>query len=234
MSRILSAITTVLALNFLVVAGVVGWMVQTKRLDREKVQAIRELLFPPAPAPATQPSEPEKPGEPKIPPLLRLETLLAEQTGRTTAEQVEHVQRTFDERMALLDRQARELETLKTQVEQARQSVRREKMELEAREARLREDSQAAEQAASDRGFADSLNLYNSMPSKQVKEIFKSLDDATIVRYLQSMQPRQASKIIKEFKSPDELERITRVMERMRASGTPSTQPSGTASLDRT
>jgi Mg/Co/Ni transporter MgtE len=71
---------------------------------------------------------------------------------------------------------------------------------------------------AQDKGFQDSLQLYNSMPAKQVKAVFMGLDDETVVNYLQSMQPRRASMIIKEFKTPDELSRIARVLEIMRQS----------------
>jgi hypothetical protein len=54
------------------------------------------------------------------------------------------------------------------------------------------------------------------MPGKQVKTIFMTLDDETIQQYLQTMQPRSAGRIIKEFKSPEETARIQKVLERMR------------------
>jgi hypothetical protein len=69
---------------------------------------------------------------------------------------------------------------------------------------------------ADDKGFQDSLALYNTMPGKQVKTIFMSLDDATVQQYLQSMTPRSAGRIVKEFKTPEETARIERVLERMR------------------
>jgi hypothetical protein len=73
-----------------------------------------------------------------------------------------------------------------------------------------------AARLATDKGFQDSLALYNTMPAKQVKQVFASLDDATVVRYLQNMQPRRAAQIVKEFKTPDEVQRIQRVLESMR------------------
>jgi hypothetical protein len=54
------------------------------------------------------------------------------------------------------------------------------------------------------------------MPAKQVKTVFMTLDDETVRNYLRAMQPRQASKIIKEFKTPEETARVQRVMEQMR------------------
>jgi hypothetical protein len=75
---------------------------------------------------------------------------------------------------------------------------------------------QQATKLETDKGFQDSLALYNSMPGKQVKTIFMSLDDATIKQYLQAMPPRNATRIIKEFKTPEEVARIQKVMESMR------------------
>jgi len=46
--------------------------------------------------------------------------------------------------------------------------------------------------------------------------VFFGLEDDTVMRYLQAMQPRTASKIIKEFKTPEELARIATVLERIR------------------
>lgn len=65
------------------------------------------------------------------------------------------------------------------------------------------------------------------MTARQVKSIFVNMDDATMVRYLQAMQPRTAAKIAKEFKTPDETERFRRVMDKIRLgpSSDPSTQP---------
>src|SRR5439155_15931204 len=69
---------------------------------------------------------------------------------------------------------------------------------------------------ANDKGFQDSLARYQAMPGKQVKQIFMTLDDDTVMNYLQTMEPRAAARIIKEFKAPDEVQRIQKVLEKMR------------------
>ena len=60
---------------------------------------------------------------------------------------------------------------------------------------------------------------------KQVKQVFMTLDDATVMSYLQAMEPRAAARIMKEIKSPEELRRIQTIMERMRQA-TPAAAPS--------
>ena len=61
MKRLFNVLVITLALNFLAVAGFVGWLHQTGRLDRARALANRDILFPkpaavvattqPAPAP---------------------------------------------------------------------------------------------------------------------------------------------------------------------------------------
>ena len=218
-----NAVVLALALNFLLLAGAVGWLFQSHRLDKAKVAAIREMLFPPpapeAPAtqPATQPAEPE--------PLVRLEELLAQQAGRPAAEQAEFIRRTFDGQNAQLDRRRREVEALRDLVEAGQAQLRRDRAALEAEKDELAARAQEAAALAADQGFQDSLKLYKTMPAKQVKQVFMSLDEDVVVRYLRAMEPRMAAKVVKEFKTPQEVERVQRILEKMRLAQ-PATAPS--------
>jgi hypothetical protein len=62
------------------------------------------------------------------------------------------------------------------------------------------------------------LQLYQSLPSAQVKKLFLSMEDDLVARYLQAMPTRQASKIIKEFETPEETVRLQAILERIRKS----------------
>ncbi|HVT89475.1 MAG TPA: hypothetical protein VHD56_11525, partial [Tepidisphaeraceae bacterium] len=58
MKKLLTVVILTLALNFLAVAGGVGWLYQSGKLDRTKVAAIKDILFPkPVDQPTTQPAE---------------------------------------------------------------------------------------------------------------------------------------------------------------------------------
>ena len=215
MKKLGGVIMMTLALNFLAAAGGIAYLFQSGKLDRAKVVSIKELVFaPPAGAAATtQPTT-----QPTTKPTNSLEELLAKASGRTAGEQVEFIQRSFDAQMALLDRRQRELADLQRQVDLAKQQMERDRAALEKGRVELASQQQLASKLATDKGFQDSLLLYNTMPSKQVKTIFMTLDDATMRQYLQAMQPRVAARIIKEFKAPDEVTRIQKVMEAMRTS----------------
>ena len=90
MKAVINVVVTMLAINFLAVVGAAGWMWKSGHLDKERAQAVKELLFPPPPPPpvteeaATRPST--RPGEGDLA-MLRLDELLASQKGvRTAAE----------------------------------------------------------------------------------------------------------------------------------------------------
>jgi hypothetical protein len=222
MKKLATVFMLMLAINFLAVAGGVGWLWNSKHLDRTKVTAIKEILFPPPTTePATQPSVAT---DATTQPTLRLEELLAKESGHSATDQMEFIQRTFDTEMAQMDRRQRELEDLKRQTDLAQDQLTRDRTAMETDRQALDAAKQQEASLASDKGFQDSLLLYNTMNSKQVKNIFLGLDDATIMNYLRAMQPRTAAKVIKEFKTTDETDRIQRILERMRQS-TPTTAP---------
>jgi len=211
MKKLFSALAFVLALNFVAALGGIGYLFKEGKLDREKVTAIKQIIFPPATQPTTQPVE-----FVATPSAMKLEELLAQHAGRPPAEQLEHIRASFDSQMTQLERSVREFQSLKQQVEDAQRKVEKDRAEVEARAKTLDAREKQAEKLASDKGFQDALAMYSSLPSKQVKTIFMGLDDATVVQFLQAMEPRAAAKITKEFRSPEEAQRLAKLLERMR------------------
>ena len=213
MKKVGSILIMVLALNFLAVAGGVGWLYQGGRLSRANVDGIKEILFP-KPAlvvAATQPAT-----QPATRPILRIDELLAQQAGRPATEQVEFIQRAFDGQQAMLDRRHRDLMALRAGIDKDAEALARERAALELERTALKAQKEEAERLAADKGFQDTLERYQAMSTKQVKTIFMTLDDRTVMQYLQTMEPRVAARIIKEFSSPEENGRIQRILEMMR------------------
>ncbi len=231
MKNLLNVLVVTLALNFLALAGGIGWLFKTGRLDKPRIAEIKKIVFPaPAPPPppppaATQPA----PDEATTQPFLKLETLLAEQAGLPVGQQVEFVRQTFDAKMAEVDRRQRELLALKDQVERAQAQLDNGRKELLTAQERVAAREQEEARLASDKGFQESLQLYNSMSGRQVKKIFVALDDDTVVRYLTAMEPRTAAKIVKEFKTPEEVDRAQRILEKMRQAKPAAPAPTATA-----
>lgn len=214
MKKLVTIIVLTLAINFIAAAGGIGYLFQSGKLDREKVLAIKDIVFAqPTTAPSTQPSEESAA---TTQPINSLDALLAKASGRTAGEQVEFIQRSFDAQMAILDRRQRELIDLQRQIDLAKGQMERDRTTLAKGQTDLSSQQEQAKKLATDKGFQDSLQLYKTMPSKQVKTIFMTLDDATMRQYLQAMEPRAAARIMKEFKTPDEVARVQKVMEAMR------------------
>ncbi len=212
MKKIFSVAVLTLAMNFLAVASAVGWLFQSGRVDKGKLKEIKEIVMR---GPATQPSA-AKPGPATRKSLLDFDEMLSKGTDRSASDQVDFVQRAFGDQMLELDRRQRELADLKRQVDLANQKLAADRQQFEKDKQALASREQEADRLQTDKGFQDSLQLYNSMPSKQVKTIFMTLDEQTVQQYLEAMPPRNAGKIIKEFKTPQETAFIQKVLERMR------------------
>jgi len=218
MKRLWDVLVLTLAVNFLALAGLIGWLYQGGHLDKQRIASVKEILFPPPAAPTTQPSI-----DPTTRPVLQLDELLARHSNMSAGEQVDFIRQTFDTNMAQLDRRARELSDLQAQIDLANAKLISDRAALDADRKKLTDDQDKARKLASDQGFQDSLNLYNTMPSKQVKTIFMTLNDDAVLQYMQAMDSRTAGKVIKEFKTPEETERVQRILERMRK-GEPTTR----------
>jgi flagellar motility protein MotE (MotC chaperone) len=223
MKKLLNVLAYALALNFLAAVGGAGYLWRTGHLDRGRATAIKAILFPVPPPvtvatgdmPATQPS-------------TEFDDMLKKAAGLTAEEQVQFLQNSFDSRMAELDLRQRQLADQQRQIDFGRQRLETDRTALDAEKQKFETTQQQLANQANDQGFQDSLTLYSNMPAKQVKAIFLGLDDDIVMRYLEAMPPRSASKIIKEFKTPDETDRIQKVLERMRTenAGGATTEPS--------
>lgn len=212
MKKLFQVIALTLAANFLALGGGVWWLYRQGRLGPQQVKAIKEILFPPA----TDNGPSTRPDGPTTQPSEKLEELLQKYAGRPPAEQLEFIQRSFDSRMTQLEREKQVLVDWQHRLDQLGKQLADDRAALDAEKAKLKQQQEEAQRAATDKGFQDSLELYQTLPAKQVKTIFMGLTDKTIIQYLEAMDRGQAGKIIKEFKSPEEIERVKKVLELMR------------------
>ena len=163
MKKLVDLVALVLAINFLAIAGLAGWLVKTHHVDHDRAMAIKNILFPP---PSTEPTS-QPVADATTQPAMRLDELVARQSGRTAAEQVDFIQHTFDAQMAQLDRREREVRDLERQVDLAKVQMARDRAALEAEKTDLKSQQDAAAKLATDQGFQDALNRYIAMPPKR-------------------------------------------------------------------
>lgn len=217
MKKILTVIALALALNFLAAVGGVGFLWRSGHLDKVRIKAIQAILFPP---PTTQPAETASATTQPANAALSLDELVQKAAGMTVQEQIEYIQKSFDSRLAELDLHQRELTDQQREVDLARQKMAAERAQVDADKKALADAQQQAAQQASDQGFQDTLAMYNAMQPPKVKDIFMTLKQDVVARYLDAMDSGKAAKIIKEFKSPQEMDRIQKVLEEIRQSKT--------------
>jgi hypothetical protein len=220
MKRLWDVLAGVLALNFLVIIGLAAWLRGSGRLNRDRIDQIKLVLFPPAApeAPTTQPSDPT------TRPTMILEALLAHKSNLPAGQQVDFVQKTFDQRQYELEQKDQLLGQRQAQLDLVQQKLTDDRTTFEAERKAFQDQQAQAAKLASDAGFQKSLDLYNAMQPKQVKAVFAGLDDDVVKDYFAAMDPLAVKKIIAEFKSPDETARVEKIMEKIRK-GEPTSRP---------
>ncbi len=214
--KLLSVVVLVLAINFLFAAGGVGFLVATGKLDKEKVHAIREILTPATQPATSQPSTQPAQELPPQTPSMRLDDAVSKAMGKRAGEQIELQQISFDLQNSGIERRMREIEDQQRMLDQAKADFEKQRKDLLATEARLKAAEEKQKKLDADKGFQETLAIYQALPAKKTKEIFLTLDDDTVVRYLQAMEPDMVGGILKEFKRPEEVSRAQTLLEKMR------------------
>ena len=217
--KLATVVVLLLALNCLAIIAGVGTLIARGNLDRARARDVAKLLFPKSPDAATQPTTAPSAA---TQPLLRFDDLLAQQAGKTATQQVQFLRETFDGLSAQFDRQHRDLMDLKRQVDLAQAQLTRDREAVAAREKTIADRERAATAAATDAGFQRTMDIYDTMTPRTLKDVFAKQDDALVARYLQSMEPKRVSNILKEFKSPDEQVRANALLERLRTADVPA------------
>ena len=205
-----------LALNFIAIAGGIAYLFSAGKLDQEKVRAVGKIVFPdpvPATQPATQPADSETRTDD---PLFKIDELLNAQAGKTAAEQVQVVRDAYEKLATQLDRQRREVVDLRRQVDVAQAQVVSDRAALAERAASFDAKVAARQKQNADAGFQRTMQIYDEMKPRQLKDLLSKMDDATMVRYLQAMDPSRVSRIVNEFTAPEEKDRARRLLDQMR------------------
>jgi MgtE intracellular N domain len=230
MKKLLSLISLVCVLNILAIGGVIGFLCGTGRLDKAKAQTITDILKKPGtpvgfrekindlllPAQTTQPTT----GPASTGPALAAEGSILREDDVPPASAEERiiflrmVQEEERLRMEAIEQDLRNRQDLlvkkQAQLEEAQANLDRDK-------AALQEQVTAASSTNDDAGFQKTMALFEELKPNQIKDLIRPMGTEEAARYLAAMEPDQAAKIIGEFKTAEEKEFVTGVMERLRA-----------------
>jgi len=188
MKRLYHMLALLALVNLFAVAGLIGFLFATGRLNAERVEQIAIVLrgeFPEPEVAVTAAAEPEAPPEASQAEIARLRAkqeyygLLAERHKREIEDRRSLAQATQVETMRLLE-----------EIEEKRKAFKAERTET------LEEERQA--------GFEKELELFAKMDPGMAKDLLKARKDADVVRLLSEMDVNRAKKIIDTCKKKEE------------------------------
>ncbi len=201
MIRKLWDIVSILAVaNILAMGVLVLVLAMTGGLSANKLRLVRDVIG----------------GRPLPVPEAPTQGAAADGSDLATAGQMIAREQTQTQILQLqIDQQLRELKDFQLQLDQKRDA-------LDARIAQLEQDRRywlaqrdAENTLLESEGFRKTLAIYEAMPPDQAKDLFMTLDDAEVVRFLSAMDERKAAKIAKAFTTDVEKVRLRKVLERM-------------------
>ncbi|MBI1369513.1 MAG: hypothetical protein GC162_12775 [Planctomycetes bacterium] len=211
-------------LHILGALGFVGYMVATDRVNRERLEAVRAVFEKTIAQAAADAKEQAKVDEAAAEQAQRIAALEGKNAGpETVSQKLEGEQERNEITLRQLERTRQEVESLQRSLQLAQQRVEGQYNELLKEKQTLQKRLAQIEQQRNDEGFKKTVELYETLPPKQVKEMFVKLmsegGGEHVVAFLEAMQPRKAAGVLKEFKTPEEVAKAVQLTEQLRARG---------------
>ncbi len=242
MKKIVSIINMVAVLTVLVLAGLALFLVGTDRLDKEKMQTMLDLVrHPGTPAGLRQQVyevfEPAPAATSTAPATTKAAPLDIEgPVAASSQERLEYTRQAMEHERLRLEHEAQELQHRQQLLDQKRALIDTKLTELDLQKKTFEAEVGNKQNQAKKSAFDTSLDLYNELKPKQVKDLFISLSPDAAAEFFKAMEPSRAGKIIAEFKAPEEKAYIAGVLDKIRAgatSGTPNaSDPSAPSPAD--
>ncbi len=193
-------------IHLFAIAGLVGYLFASGRLNAERVNQMAMVLrgeFP-KPQPASQPASAPAPPEPSRAEIERLRS------------QREYYELVAERHQRELDDRRRVNQTIQLNVSREMEAIERQKAELAERIRKL------AEQSGQD-GFAQVVEMYSSMDPVKAKELLyrSSISRNSVVEaatILSRMDENRSKKIFNACKTPGELEWVQRILAQIQQS----------------
>jgi hypothetical protein len=225
LSKAFNAVSSLALATVLALATFVGYLVGTHRLTGPRLESIAGVLrgeLDTLPKAAAAPESSAPTSAPAEMPRVCTEEMLKSQRKRQRLE------------MLATERAARDLDAQRRLLEQVLQHVMQEQERLAREKLEFAKQREKVQQVARDEGFQKELELVADLAPRQAKEHVLRLwrkQPADAVRLLTAMDEGQARKILEQFKSADELQIQTDLLEQIRLQGTEGhANASGTSS----
>lgn len=221
MRTLFTAFILVLLVNALALGGLAGWLGATGRLSKDRVREAAEVFNNTIEEQAALEAEAQKAEQEALElaeQALRLQQVAG---GPVTPEaRLASIQRVDDTQRALIEKRKTEVEALQRQLSTQRKLIEDRLAELERKQKAFDEAVAAQVEQMKDEDFRQAIAMLEGIPAKQAKAVLQQLlkqgDDEQVVSYLYAMEERKASKVLTEFKQPNEVAQAADLIEQLR------------------
>lgn len=224
MRAVWTVISVVLLINTLALAGLVGWLHRTGRLDRQRVHRVRDMFSMTIEEEKQQKlmaQQLEQDSRQQAMEIARLESV--SDGPVTLADRLEAEQRGDELAVQRIERLRRDIADMRRQLTLAQQQLDKKNQELAAQQRAFEEAVRAQTQLQEDADFQQTVRMFGQVKPAQAKQMFQELirqgKKSQVVEYLAAMQLRKAAGVIKTFTSPDEISQATDLLQTLRERG---------------
>lgn len=200
----------------------IGWLWQSDRLDRDRIGQTRALFSMTLPQAKLAAKQSDIDEQEKANDLNELAMRDNPPFSSHTSLAIIRAHQTQSDQAARNLEDTRKLSLQMIDIE--RELLDKEKEEFAQMKAAWDKDTIAERKRKTDEQFAQTVKIYESLSPKQSKQMLTILVTAgnidQAVSYLDAMNPRNAAKILKAFKTPEEMILATQLQEKLRVFGT--------------
>jgi len=240
MRSLWTAISIVLLINAMALAGFGVWLHADGRLSRERIEHVVELfsMTTAEEVAAKEKDDLKKQRDDEVArEAARLERVA--DGPAQLAQKIAEDQEKDEIALQRLERLKRDIQDLQRTNELARRLLTEERAKLES-DRKAFTEALAAEQTKRDsEDFQQAVKMYEQLRAKQAKEMFQQLMTQSktdqVLDYLAAMQIRKAAAVLKEFKTAPEVAQATELVQRLRERGvnvSADAKPSGPSGDD--
>ena len=221
MRALFTAVVLFVFINALALAGLFAWLAGTGRLDKQRAeQAI--ALFKPTITQQQQLEEQaaaaEEEARKAAEQAIRMEQVA---NGPVTPEmRLQRIEEVSQHQLQLVERRKVEIAAIQRQLDLTRAQVDAKIAEFEQRQNTFETAVQQRIEQFQQEDFRQAVALLEGLPPRQGKELLQEYlgqgKQQQVVDYLAAMQTRLATKVLKEFKEPREVEQAAELVEMVR------------------
>ncbi len=224
MKSLWTAISLLLLINLLLLAGVGLWLWGSDRLDAERFHRVVDMIKITKAEEAELQAQEQAALDEAVKQAQDVARVLSVAQGPVSAhDRIAADERERDLINQRLDRMQKEKEDLLRQMTLMTDHMNKQQLEIEAARAEMKRSLEAEHKRANDRDFEQAVAMYEQLKPRQGKEMFQQLlaqgQEEQVVAYLAAMQLRKAAGVLKEFKTDPEIAQATQLVQKLRSRG---------------